>query len=169
MTGDLELTAAELREAFDASFAAEATTEVEATVELLVVAIGDRRVAIAAEEIGAVLRCPALTAIPSDNPALRGLANVRGALVAVSSLGALLEVEPGEPARGRWVVLWRDDRSVGLQLDDIAGYVRVAAGRIRSAAGEQVVELGGAVVPIVVLRQLLEPDRAAAAGAGRRK
>ena len=82
----------------------------------LLVRAGGRRVGIAVEAVIEVREPDALGAIPSLEPALRGVTALRGQLMPVLNLGVLLGGEPGPGA----VVVVTDlgGRRVGFEVDD---------------------------------------------------
>jgi chemotaxis signal transduction protein len=82
----------------------------------LLVRAGGRRVGIAVEAVIEVREPDELGAIPSLEPALRGVATLRGQLMPVLNLAALLGGEPAPVA----VVVVTDlgGRRVGLEVDD---------------------------------------------------
>lgn len=82
----------------------------------LMVRAGGRRVGLAVEAVIEVREPDALGAIPSLEPALRGVTSLRGQLMPVLNLGALLG---GESGPGLVVVVTElGGRRVGLEVDD---------------------------------------------------
>ena len=82
----------------------------------LLVRAGGRRVGIAVEAVLEVREPDELGAIPSLEPALRGVTALRGQLMPVLNLAVLLGGEPGPGA----VVVVTDlgGRRIGLEVDD---------------------------------------------------
>ena len=82
----------------------------------LLVRAGGRRVGIAVEAVIEVREPDELGAIPSLEPALRGVTTLRGQLMPVLNLAVLLGGEPGPGA----VVVVTDlgGRRIGLEVDD---------------------------------------------------
>ncbi len=91
----------------------------------LVVQAGGRKVGIAVEAVIEVREPDALGAIPSVEPALRGVTTLRGQLMPVLNLAELLGGEAGTGA----VVVVADlgGRRVGLEVDDAEVVVRGGA------------------------------------------
>lgn len=87
-----------------------------ATGAFLLVRAGGRRVGIAVEAVVEVREPDELGAIPSLEPALRGVTALRGQLMPVLSLAALLGSEPGPGAMV--VVTNLGGRRIGLEVDD---------------------------------------------------
>jgi chemotaxis signal transduction protein len=151
------LSAQELRESFDASFAKEVVEATADREDLLLVRDGMAELAMRVREIAAVEKCPELTSLPSSRPALLGLAGIRGHLAAIYSLGALVG-SGGASARGGLVVLCAGDRSVGLRFDEMLAYVRVDRKELgaASAAATTVLRAADRSVLLVDLRVLFE-------------
>jgi chemotaxis signal transduction protein len=125
-----------LRRDFDGSFALpprEAGTE---GVDLLAIRVGERALALRLSEISTVATGRRLTETPSSNPALLGLVGIRGALVAVLDLAAML----GEPTRSeapRWVALCQGDDQLALGFDTLEGHLRVPPAALELVDGER--------------------------------
>jgi chemotaxis signal transduction protein len=158
-------TAVKLRREFDAAFARAFVLEPDASEHLLLVRAGERQLAVRAREIAGIMRCPPSAALPSRNPALGGLVGVRGTLVAVYSVSALLGELSGRVASG-WIVLCDVDRSAALSFDELAGYERVAVDEIRSprqpnrgGSASGIEHLRGADRTVLSLPRLLERIR----------
>jgi purine-binding chemotaxis protein CheW len=101
--------------------------------------------------------------VPRAGPAVRGAMNLRGRVVAVVDLAALLGIgiERLETGRGQVVILDRDRRALGLLVAQVLGVEPVAAasaepdGSLARGVGRL---RGGAVT-------LLDPDAVAAGAA----
>jgi purine-binding chemotaxis protein CheW len=110
-----------------------------------------------------VIPQPPFARVPRSGPAVRGAMNLRGRVVAVVDLAALVGV--GEEAllagRGQVVVLDRDRRSLGLLVALVLGVERAAASGSEPPGSlvRGVGEVGGAAVT------LLDPDEVAARAA----
>lgn len=156
---------AELRRAFDEAFAEPIRTRSEVPLYVLHVRAGDRELALRVSEIASIMRCPTLVSLPSDQPALRGLAAIRGNLVAVYDISGL---RGGDPIAGSrpWVVCCASDPSVGLSFDELAGYEAVDphavvsqdAGEVGTSA-QQVVRLEAGQLELISIRSLLDSMR----------
>lgn len=89
----------------------------------LAVAVGGAEFGIPAGRVREVLRPPPLTRVPFPPAGVRGVAQVRGTVMAVVDLGARLGMAPVGGA-GRLVVVWgRGREAVGLLVDRVAGLV----------------------------------------------
>lgn len=94
-----------LRTAFDAAFAAPVPPPPPATVALLLVRAGGEWLAVRREALAGFDRAENFTPGPGRTPAFLGLAGVRGAVVPVWSLAALLGRAPAPAAAARWFLL----------------------------------------------------------------
>jgi len=110
----------ELRRAFDAGFAAAPSAPAPAGTDLLVFGLGALRLA----DVSSFHVDLAITALPATDPALLGIAIVRGAIVPVFDAARLLARPPGGALR--WVAIVRGR---GLAFGDFRGHARVAQPR----------------------------------------
>lgn len=87
------------------------------TRQRLTVRAGGARVALAAESVAEVIRTPRITRVPHGPPGLLGVTHLRGLVLPVVSLGALL----GEEAQTdiTRVVVLRRDPPIGLAVDSV--------------------------------------------------
>lgn len=83
----------------------------------LTVRAGGQRVAMAAEGVAEVIRTPRITRVPHGPPGLLGVTHLRGLVLPVVSLGALLGAET--PTDATRVVVLRRDPPIGLAVDSI--------------------------------------------------
>jgi chemotaxis signal transduction protein len=114
-----------LRREFDGAFALP-TREVAADgVDLLAIRVGARRLALRVSEIAAVATGRRLTPVPSPTSELLGLVGMRGVLVAVLDLAALLGEELESSEAPRWLALCAGDDQLALGFHVLEGHVRV--------------------------------------------
>src|ERR1700748_3867166 len=118
---DLASQVSALRAAFDGAFAEPPPRGEEALEKFLAVRAGGGLFAFRLAEIAGVAVDRKLTPLPSPVPELLGLTGLRGRLVPVYSLTALLGGAP-ESAAGRWLVLVADGH-VALATEGVAGYL----------------------------------------------
>lgn len=125
----------------------------------LLVRAGGRRVGLGLGSVVEVLEPGPAFAVPSLGPAVRGVTTVRGMLVPLVDLGALLAGQPFSPARGEVAVMVQvDGRRVCLEVDDAdevlrGGGLPVPTGStLPWAAGVARVE--GELVPLLDLSAL---------------
>lgn len=90
-------------------------------MSVLAVRVGGAEYGIPADRVREVLRPPPLTRVPAPPPGVRGVAQVRGTVLAVMDLGARLGMAPVAES-GRMVVVWgRGREAVGLLVDHVVG------------------------------------------------
>jgi purine-binding chemotaxis protein CheW len=89
----------------------------------LAVRAGGAEFGLPAGRVREVLRPPPLTRVPFPPAGVRGVAQVRGTVLAVVDLGARLGMAPVAGA-GRLVVVWgRGREAVGLLVESVVGLV----------------------------------------------
>jgi chemotaxis signal transduction protein len=94
----------------------------------LLVRTGNRRVGLELAHVVEVIQVGPVHPVPSRESAVRGVADVRGRLVPVVHLGALLEAAPCPERVGDLVVVVTvDGRRVCLEIDDAEIVVRESA------------------------------------------
>ncbi len=151
--------AAELRAAFDRGFAEPPPPEAEAAADYLGIRIGGVAYAVALSEIGAVFADKRIAPLPSGASELLGIAGVRGDIVPVFSLGALLGQSGGD-GKPRWLVLAAGGRA-GFAFDALDGHLRIPLARITPTASprsfvEANAVMAGEARPIVRIATLME-------------
>ena len=123
--------ARELRRAFDASFAQPARGRVADVERLLLLQLGGDGYAFRLAEIGGLTAARKIVPIASTIPEVLGLAGVRGNLVPVYSLSALLgygtETEPP-----RWFVGCRDAEPIAFGFATLDGYAELAMSAVHA-------------------------------------
>ncbi len=127
-----ESRAAQLRREFDAAFAQKATYATAETEALLAIRIGAEPFALRVPELANIARCGKVVPIPSGSAALMGLAGIKGAIVPVYSLPALLNL----PQTGamHWLALCGKKNPIALAFSEFEHYF--SAGRTAFCAAE---------------------------------
>ena len=112
--------------------------------------IGARRFALDAERVAEVVRPPPVTRVPLAPASLRGVASLRGRVLPVISLGALLGVDAAseDAAGGRLIVLGGGE-PLGLEVDEVIG---LGAGE----RGAGLVETADGAARVIALEDLLQ-------------
>jgi purine-binding chemotaxis protein CheW len=133
---DFEARLTELRDGFDAAFARPATlTSSTASIGLLAIRVGGEAYAIRIDELADVQkRCP-VAKLPGAHPGQLGIAGVRGRLVPVYSLAALLG--RGDSGAWSWLAICGTERPLGLAFDELEGYVQSAPTDLVAASDAQ--------------------------------
>jgi chemotaxis signal transduction protein len=130
---------ADFRHAFDKMFALPRVSGDEAAWEdFLTIRIGGDAYAIRLREIAGLVKGRRIVACPSDVPEFQGIAGVRGTLVSVYSLPALLGYSIGVE-QAPWLLLSAvravdaTEESVGLAFLEFSGFVRALPSQIHEA------------------------------------
>jgi chemotaxis signal transduction protein len=150
----LSARAAEMRQGFDASFAAAARTGETASEALLAIAVGDRPRAIRLADIAELVTGRPITPLAGPVPELLGIIGLRGTLVPTFDLAALL----GEADRAprRWLVVTAAAPRFALAFSRMDGHVQVPAAAIARdpATGREVVTVDGVLRPLIEVAAL---------------
>lgn len=144
----------QLRRAFDRSFAEPAIQPAQTVVRLISLEVAGRPLAIETGQIAGLAKVKRIVPLPSRIPELLGIAGIRGGVVPVFSLAALLEIESrGNP---QWLALAKSETSMALAFDALTGQVEVAAPDIypdevegRIAFVRMLVRIGAEVRPLL--------------------
>lgn len=114
-----------LRESFDRAFAEPLAPPGGATVDLLAVRVRGEPYVLCASEVEAVQVDRMITPVPSRNAELLGIIGMRGLIVAVYDLAALLGVEGVEGGEARrWLALAKGS-ALAFAFDVFEGQLRV--------------------------------------------
>ena len=126
-------TAAELRTEFDRTYAIPPSSQGLEPIEgLLAVRVAGDPYALRISEISGLANDRKIVALPSPISELLGVAGIRGGLVSVYSLAALLGYNfDGETPR--WLALCGTEEHVGFAFHEFEGYLRVPRSQIYSA------------------------------------
>lgn len=152
---------AELRRGFDQSFAVSPSTTDDDVRDLLEVRLAETPYVIRLADIGGLIPIRPITPLPTEVPALLGLAVHRRSVLPVYDLRALLGHR--SEARPRWVIV-AASRFAGFAFDQFVGHARVRqdslvpcdqAG-VAAAHVREIVEASGFVRPVISLASVLE-------------
>jgi len=167
--------ALKLREAFDRSFTEPPPGEGAPSVDFLAVRVSGKSYAIELAEVAALVSDKQIKPLPSMRPELLGVANLRGEIVPVYGLGALLK-EPADD-RPRWIAVAQHSQALAFAFDAFEGHLREPAERIAQAqSGPRARHIGASLSgnetrPVISLRSLIEDvesnSRASDAGGGK--
>jgi purine-binding chemotaxis protein CheW len=124
--------AADLREAFDRSFAAPPPPAAPPQLDLLAIRCADHGFALPLSEVLAVYAERKIVAVPSPVPELLGLVGVRGLIAPVYDLRSLLGYGPG--AAPRWLALVRAPEPFALGFELFEQHLRLPLADAFSAA-----------------------------------
>jgi purine-binding chemotaxis protein CheW len=118
----------------------------EAGQRFLTFLIGERRYALPAEHVAEVIRVPAVARLPNSPKALLGLANLRGSVITVISLPAVLGYPPAAAENAARAIILSGSRPAALVVDAVKGLVSPEAGRIETRQGELTADTGEALL-----------------------
>jgi chemotaxis signal transduction protein len=127
--------AAELGRAFDLTFAEPVRTASDDRENLLGLRAGGDPYAVRLGEIAGLLRGLTIVPVPGPLPELLGVVGLRGGIVPIYSLRALLGYPPAAETPA-WIALAGGDTGIGLGFDQFEGYLRVARSEISARAAE---------------------------------
>lgn len=127
----------ELQHHFDESFARPQDTSTTFLHKMLAIQAGEGRVVVRLSEIGGIHACPPIVALPSPRPSLLGIVGVRGRLLAVYSLAALLRAPNAEVAP-RWLLLPQESDQIALAVEGIDAFLNIESSALYpgSSAGD---------------------------------
>lgn len=123
---------AEIRCAFDESFARPPEHADDSFEDLLSIRVAGDPFALVLTQIAGVHPERPITPLPGGPPALLGLSGIRGQLVAVHDLARVLGYEQVN-APHRWIAICRTEDRIALSLGEVEGHVRVSRSRLQAA------------------------------------
>jgi chemotaxis signal transduction protein len=158
---------ADLRNAFDRARAVpDSSGASEESENLLAIRVSQDAYALRVGEISGLVTDRKIVAFPTAIPELLGVAGIRGALVPVYSLAALLGYVT-ETEGTRWLALCGTEEPVALAFNNFEGYLGVVRTQIYAARHEDVTracveylvradDMVRAVVSIPLLREAIQ-------------
>jgi purine-binding chemotaxis protein CheW len=118
-------TAAALRSSFDESFAAAAASKLERLESLLAIRVGGDPYALRLSQISGLYADRRIVAVPSPVLELLGIVGLRGTMLPVYDLAALLRYPPATSPR--WMVLaGGSQQPIGFAFEGFDAHVQVA-------------------------------------------
>ncbi|HTA21594.1 MAG TPA: chemotaxis protein CheW [Polyangia bacterium] len=133
-----------LRRAFDHGFAAPARVHSEDAVDLLALTVGTERYAVRLGDVGGLLVDRRLVALPATVPEFLGLTAIKGGVVPVWSLSALLGYG-ADHAPPRWLILVGGrsrGETLAVAFERFDGHLRVPRGQLSERSSEGSSEAG---------------------------
>lgn len=112
-----------LRASFDQAFAEPIARRHSLPINLLAVRVGGEHLALRIDDLAGISLDRKCIALAGSIPQLAGVAGMRGKLLAVYRLGALLDCE-GKAGSEPWIAQCREDPSVGLSFDELESHIR---------------------------------------------
>jgi chemotaxis signal transduction protein len=166
---------AELAAAFDRTFAEPVRTATDDRESLLGLRAGGEAYAVRLAEIGGLLRGLKIVAVPGPLPELLGVAGLRGGIVPIYSLRALLGYPPIAESP-TWIVLAAGEVAVGLAFEQLEGHLRIARADISTRQGEaarahvgQSARVEGALRGLISVPSLVSAIKGRVGAAGRKE
>src|SRR3954454_3369116 len=104
--------------------------------------IGERHYALPAREVAEVIRVPAVARLPQGPKALMGLANLRGSVLPVVSLPAILGRPAANNANAARAIILSGATSAALVVDAVDALVSPEASRVETRQAELAAEPG---------------------------
>jgi chemotaxis signal transduction protein len=134
----LQSKVSEMRRLFDTSFAAPAQEHVKKIEQMLAITVEGERFAVRVLEIsGVAMNKGKIVPVPSSVPEFLGLMGVRGTVVPVFSLAALLGFH-SEAGQTRWLVFCGGKQaSMALAFDEMEHQFEIPASEIFSREGDR--------------------------------
>jgi chemotaxis signal transduction protein len=114
---------ASFRHAFDQAFAVAPITTGDTFEDMLAVRIAGDPYALRLRAITGLVASRKIVPLPSRKPELLGVAGIRGSLVAVYSVAALLGYVDSKPTS--WLALAGTSEPIGLGFEEFEGFLRV--------------------------------------------
>jgi chemotaxis signal transduction protein len=127
-------TVAELRRAFDQSFAIPAPGRGGGVETFLTLQTAGVELALRLTDLVRLEGRRKVVALPAENPGLLGLAGIQGRLVPVYDLASLLGLAQDSPA-WHWIALCAGSDAIGLAFETLHGYLRVSRANVGPADG----------------------------------
>jgi purine-binding chemotaxis protein CheW len=98
--------------------------------------VDDRLYALPADEVAEVIRLPAVARVPQSPKSLLGVANLRGAVLPLASLRALLGRQETAPGAGARAIVLDGAAPVALAVDRVDAFVTLDANRVETRQAE---------------------------------
>jgi purine-binding chemotaxis protein CheW len=129
---------------------------VETTRQLVVCALGAEHYALPIEQVREVVRASDPRPVPSEQPWMRGVINLRGTLVPVHDLAARLGLAcpPPDPARTKIVIADLGGEPAGFVVDDMVEVLTVADEQLETVDGAPIAKLGQRLVLLLDVAEL---------------
>jgi purine-binding chemotaxis protein CheW len=124
--------AAALRRSFDDGFAAPAISMNESQEGMLAIRVGADPYALLLSDIMGLYSDVRIIAVPSRVPQFKGIVGLRGIMVPVYDLAALMHYPPAPSTR--WMVLAGGMRPVGFAFESFEAHLRVPAASVQNGA-----------------------------------
>ena len=158
--GTPELSAAQLREQFDRSFSEPERTGGAAPEPLLCIRVGGDPWAIRRSDVRRLVADRRIVPVPSTAPSMVGVLGLRGELIPVHSLRALLGYRAEPPSR--WAIVAESAAPLALAFDFFEGQLLVPPQQLTAGAAQPrphvraVIALQGTARSVLDLQSILQ-------------
>ena len=164
--GSMGATAATLRRHFDEAFAAPAASMTECLEDFLAIRVGSDPYALHLSEIAGLHVGVKIVPVPSPVAQLLGIVGIRGMMVPIYDLAALLRYPL--KSNSRWFVLARAPQPVGFAFEAFEAHLQLPQASLAGSNAEDsgtggtvqhlrgTVRAAGALRPIIHLPSMLE-------------
>jgi purine-binding chemotaxis protein CheW len=105
----------------------------EREIQLIHFDLGTERYGVPLDSVAKIDHVPAIVPVPRTPPFVKGIASLRGEIVCVVDLRALVGLAPSEHMARGLVVLQAGARKVGLISDSLPDFLRVKASAVTPA------------------------------------
>jgi purine-binding chemotaxis protein CheW len=120
----------------------DAEAPADAGQRFLTFLVGERRYALPAQQVAEVIRVPSVARLPNSPTGLMGLANLRGSVVAVVSLPAVLGQPRTAEGKAARAIILSGRSQAALVVDAVKGLASPEAARIETRQGELTADPG---------------------------
>jgi purine-binding chemotaxis protein CheW len=123
----------------------------DGAARLLVFRVGAERFGVELQAVDEVIDAPVVQSIPDAPATVLGVATIRGELITVYDPRPLLRVRGRleEEGDGAALLFTRDDRRVGLAIDDVYDAIRIEHGDLLKAPGGGAAASDGLLVGLI--------------------
>jgi chemotaxis signal transduction protein len=122
---DVALKFDDLKRAFDLTFQQPLVKRGHELVHLLIVRIGTARFALKVADLAGLARAQTVVPLPGADAGLLGVAGLKGRMVAVYSLAAMIGCPELSTEQNRWMVLCRCEKEIALAFTAVTGTMMV--------------------------------------------
>jgi chemotaxis signal transduction protein len=156
---------ADMRRAFDQSFATPHVGASESLERMIVIRLGGEPFAMRASHISGIARAKCIVSLPSRIPEVLGLAGIRGTLVPVFDLRSILKLKPCVSTPS-WLALVVDQVPIALGFDEFDGQVELSPTNLYADESptprshvQLLARIGPSVHPVIDIPSILEVIR----------
>ena len=122
---DVALKFDDLKRAFDLTFQQPLVERAQELVHLLIVRIGTARFALKVADLAGLARAQTVVPLPGADAGLLGIAGLKGRMVALYSLAAMIGSPELSTEQNRWMVLCRCEKEIALAFTAVTGTMMV--------------------------------------------